>query len=158
MFRATTVCASIWFVCAAAAGPQLEPRVVSFPAYDDYTLSADYYAPKSAREPAPVVILLHDCGADRTCWQPLIAPLYQAGFAVLALDLRGHGHSATSETQSRVERQDSTLFEDMFYDLRGAYDWLAKQPDVDRARLALVGAGAGSGVALHYSREDLSVD
>ena len=41
--------------------------------------------------------------------------------------------------------------------MRGAYDWLAQQPKVDRARFALVGASVGCSVALQYAAKDRSV-
>jgi pimeloyl-ACP methyl ester carboxylesterase len=43
-------------------------------------------------------------------------------------------------------------------DVLGAYDWLAEQSGVDRARFALVGASVGASVALQYAAHDRSVD
>ena len=151
--------ALILAACAAwcqAKPPEGEP--VEFKAYDDLMLQADYYPPASTKEAAPAVILLHMYRHDRTSWQPLIAPLHEAGFAVLALDLRGHGADAPTELRRRVERRDSTIFEEMFYDVRGAYDWLAARDEVDRSRFALVGASVGCSVALRYANADRSVD
>lgn len=144
---------------AVAARADLEKRAVSFSAADGFRIAADYYRPTDPPATgAPVVILLHMYKSDRTAWQPLLQPLHDAGFAVLAVDLRGHGESATTETRERVERRDTTLFREMQADLRGAYDWLAGQPQVDRARFALVGASVGCSVALEYAAQDRSVD
>ncbi len=145
----------------AAAGPAVavEPQAVSFAAADGVLISADYYPPPvAARGDAPMVILLHMYRSDRNAWEPLIAPLHEAGFAILALDLRGHGQSATTETRDAVARRDPEVFRKMQDDLRGAYDWLAQQPKIDRARFALVGASVGSSVALQYAAKDRSVD
>ncbi|MCK4341480.1 MAG: alpha/beta fold hydrolase [Phycisphaerae bacterium] len=137
----------------------VEPRPVSFNAADGMRIAADYYSPPVAgRGDAPMVMLFHSYRGDRTAWEPLIAPLHDAGFAILALDLRGHGESATTETRDRVESRDTKLFKDMQQDLRGAYDWLARQPRVDRSRFALVGASVGGSVALQYAAKDRSVD
>jgi len=135
------------------------PQVVAFQASDGMRLTADYFPPPDdLRTPAPMVILLHMYRSDRRAWQPLIRPLHEAGFAVLAVDLRGHGESATTETRQRVLERDPKLFREMQNDLRGAYDFLAGQPRVDRARFALVGASIGCSVALQYAAQDRSVD
>lgn len=137
----------------------VEPRPVTFPATDGLRLAADYYPPPVAnREPAPMVILLHGAGADRHVWEPWIPPLHESGFAVLALDLRGHGDSATTETRQAVADGRADVFRHMQEDVRGAYDWLAQQPGLDRARFALVGAELGCSVALQYAAKDRSVD
>jgi len=145
-------------LCAAIATAS-EPREVTFRTFDNVTLSADYHEPKAA-DPhgAPIAILLHMYRVDRTSYRTLVGPLHEAGFAVLALDLRGHGKSATPELRKRVEARDPKLCEEMHQDLRAAYDWLAQQPGVDRARFALVGASIGCSVALRYAVEDKSVD
>jgi dienelactone hydrolase len=150
-------------IVAVLAGPGIvaarEPAGTSFLAGDGVRISADYYAPAEGRPgDVPVVMLVHTHRSDRKAWEPLIVPLREAGFAVLALDLRGHGESATTETRQRAIDGDWKLFKEMQEDLRGAYDWLAKQPHVDRARFAVVGASAGASVALQYAVKDRSVD
>lgn len=137
----------------------LEPQVVTFSSADGMRITADYYAPPLAvRQAAPMVILLHMYKSDRSAWKPLASPLHEAGFAVLAVDLRGHGDSATTETRERVHQRETAVFHQMQDDLRGAYDWLAQRPEVDRARFALVGASVGCSVALQYAAKDRSVD
>jgi dienelactone hydrolase len=149
----------VWLVTAHAAPGAETPQVVTFQASDGMRLTADYFPPpEDLRSLAPMVILLHMYRSDRHAWQPLIRPLHEAGFAVLAVDLRGHGDSATTETRQRVLDRDPKLFREMQNDLRGAYDFLAAQPRVDRARFALVGASVGCSVALQYAARDRSVD
>lgn len=135
-----------------------EARAVAFQSDDGVLLSADYYAPQSARPPAPFVILLHGFEGARRDGRALVQPLHAAGFAVLALDLRGHGASATPRTRERVHNRDAAVFDEMQLDLRAAYDWLATQPEIDRARFALVGADLGAALALRYAALDRSVD
>jgi len=142
------------------AGPTLAvtaERVV-FTTYDGVAIAADYYPPKPGPSGAPMVILLHMYRSDRSAWKPLIEPLHEAGFAILALDLRGHGESATEQTRRRVIRRDTSVFEEMYHDVRAAYDFLARQQGIDRSRFALVGASVGCSVALRYAARDRSVD
>lgn len=141
------------------AAPQtVQPQTVTLTTFDEQTLYADYYPRKADEGGTPFVILLHMYRGDRSAFVPLIDPLHRAGFAVLALDLRGHGQSATEETRARATKGETALFRDMTRDVRAAYDWLADQPGIDRARFALVGASIGASVALEYAAEDRSVD
>lgn len=144
---------------AAALAGQEGRETVSFSASDGHVLSAELCRPRArTAASAPAVILLHQYRSDRTAWEPLIGPLQEAGFVVFALDLRGHGQSATTETRERAEKRDPALFQEMQNDLRGAYDYLAALPEVDRTRFAIVGASVGASIALQYAAKDRSVD
>jgi pimeloyl-ACP methyl ester carboxylesterase len=143
----------------AGAALAAEPQVVQFTATDGVRITADYYAPpnKGAAD-APVAILLHQYRSDRRSWEPLIPALQARGLAVLALDLRGHGDSAATESREAVLKRDPQIFKQMQEDVRGAYDWLAVQPGLDRARFVLIGASVGCSIALQYAARDRSVD
>ena len=144
--------------CLTLPAIAADPQAVSFTTYDGQTIHADYYPRKGDESGAPIAILLHMYRSDRTAFAPLIDPLHRAGFAVLALDLRGHGDSATNETRSLVEIGDTAFFRSMTDDVRAAYNWLAEQPGVDRSRFALVGASIGASIAIEYAADDKSVD
>ncbi len=146
-------------VVAAAAAEGPRPQTVMLTASDGVKIVGDYYAPKADARPAPMVILLHMYRSNRHAFEPLIGPLHEAGFAVLAIDMRGHGDSATPELERRVRQRDTQIFEDMVRDVRAAYDFLAGRKDeVDRSRFAVVGASVGCSVALRYAAKDRSVD
>jgi dienelactone hydrolase len=150
-----------WFVpvLALALPVRAVPgEKVTFETYDGLVICADYYAPKASKTGAPMVILLHMDGSDRTAWQPLIKPLHEEGFAILAIDMRGHGECASAEARRRVDRRDPAVFAAMYDDVRAAYSWLADQDGVDRSRFALVGGSVGCSVALRYATQDRSAD
>jgi len=154
-------CVSVALLLLTTACPvvrAVDPQPVAFTTYDQVRIAADYYAPPPAERGAPMVILLHMYQRDRSAWKPLIQPLHDAGFAILAIDLRGHGESGTEAHRQRVRRREPGVFEEMYQDVRAAYDFLAGQPGVDRARFALVGASVGCSVALRYAVQDKSVD
>ena len=147
-----------------AADPPPAPRAreVKFPTQDNLVIAGDYY-PSSAGDAgeAPIAILLHMYHSNRSAYRPLVPHLHAAGFAVLAIDLRGHGGSVGLPAMGlarRVAERDPRLFADMGKDIEGAYLWLTAQPGVDPARFALVGASVGCSVALAYGARDRSVD
>jgi pimeloyl-ACP methyl ester carboxylesterase len=149
--------AAIVVVEAAAA---VEPAAVRFKTADDVEITADYYEP-TGDTPAPVVILLHMYKSSRAAWTPLVPLLHKAGFAVLAIDLRGHGGSTKPDEKrlaQRVADRDPTLFNAMYQDVFAAYRFLAGKPRCDMSRVAVVGASVGCSVALDYARQDRSVD
>jgi dienelactone hydrolase len=151
--------AAILIGCVAASAWAIDAERATFAASDGHKpLVGDYFAPPRDVDSAPMVILLHMYRSDRSAWKPLIKPLHEAGFAVLAIDMRGHGKNANRKTRQRVVRRDPAVFAEMANDVRGAYDWLAKQDRVDRSRFAVVGASVGCSVALRYAGIDPSVD
>lgn len=152
---------------AVAAGGGPEGVRVTFNSDDGQTLVAQYYAPRTAASAStsndptrgePIVILLHENRGTRENWNPLIPALHDANFAVLALDLRGHGESADPRTREQVDRRDSSLYAAMDLDVWAAYSWIVEQPGVDRSRVVLVGASVGCSVAMRYAVRDWSVD
>lgn len=136
-------------------------QVVRFTTSDDIEIVADYYAPREAEHPAPIAILLHMYRSDRSAFEPLAVALNKAGYAVLAIDLRGHGESGgagAKELAKRAAERDATLFRAMYKDVAAAHAWLNAQDGIDRARVAIVGASVGCSVALDYGFRDRSVD
>jgi alpha-beta hydrolase superfamily lysophospholipase len=141
-----------WLV-AQPAGAQA-PRVLRLTTADDAGISAAFY--QAAANPAPAVILLHGLGTNREEWSSFVPTLQRAGFAVLALDLRGHGESTRRVTSQGPVGLDYRKFaprdfQDMLLDLDAAFNWLTRQPEVDRTRVAMVGADLGANLALRYA-------
>lgn len=98
-----------------------------------------WYVPASAATPAPAVLIMHGWGANASLMLPALAPLHEAGFAVLLLDARCHGAS-DGETFTSLPR--------FAQDIDAGLDWLAQQPDVNPAQLAVLGHSVGAGAAL----------
>jgi len=89
--------------------------------------------------PFPTVILLHMLGGDRSIWAQtgLVDTLVSAGYAALAVDLRGHGATGGAVDWALAEQ-----------DLGLVWDALAARDDVDGQRTAAVGASIGANLAL----------
>lgn len=137
-------------------------RQLKFVTDDQIEIHGTYTSPATKESAkAPIVILLHMYNKDRSGFDPLLPALHEAGFAVLAIDMRGHGQSvgpAAMDLPRRVADRDPKLFREMYRDVQAAYLWLAGQPEADLNRFALVGASVGCSVALNYAGRDRSVD
>ncbi len=120
---------------AVHAQRDADAEIVTVEAYDGLTLVGEFYP--SASEPAPTVLLLHMLGSRRNAWQPLIPSLSDAGYNVLAVDLRGHGETQGAQDWPAAERDVTTWL-----------DWLGEQPSVLPDQIAIVGASIGANLAL----------
>lgn len=94
-------------------------------------------APDNAR--APAVAVLHGWGGNAEMMLPVAAPLNQAGYAVLLFDARCHGRSDDDNFASLPRFAE---------DLDCALVWLAQQPGVDAANIAVLGHSVGAGAVL----------
>ncbi len=84
--------------CAVRA-QQNKSETVRFDTVDGVELKGTFW-PSTKAKKGPVAILLHKVGgrSDEAGWKEMAEALYDAGFAVLAFDFRGHGAS-TGVTQ-----------------------------------------------------------
>jgi pimeloyl-ACP methyl ester carboxylesterase len=122
---------------------QLAAQEVRIPGAEGLVVVGDFYP---AAAPGPGVLLLHMYGGSRSDWGSFALDLQRAGFASLAIDLRGHGATGGGE--------DWSLASD---DVAMAYAWLGAQEGVDADRLALVGASIGANLALVEAARDETV-
>jgi dienelactone hydrolase len=123
-------------------------REMALTSPDGFELKGTLTLPE-AKEKAPVVILAHQFGKDRTGWNPLATRLAERGIGTLALDLRGHGAS-TRKAGAEVAVSGDFMasaqtvgFDRIPADLAQTAAWLRTQRDVDGRRIGLAGASVG---------------
>jgi pimeloyl-ACP methyl ester carboxylesterase len=134
MQRLLIFCLSLLLVFPAHAQRDAGAEIVTAEATDGLTLVGEFYA---VSDTAPSVLLMHMLGSRRSAWQPLIPSLTEAGYNVLAVDLRGHGETGGARDWSLAER-----------DVQTWVDWLMEQPTSADAPVALVGGSIGANLAL----------
>jgi dienelactone hydrolase len=106
--------------------------------------------PRGARPPA--LVLAHGFAADRILMSSLARRLCQSGYAVLAIDLRGHG-------ANRIPFPDGRGRPDwLFQDLSLAVEYLRSSPYVDGSRIAVMGHSMGAAAALDFATRDSGID
>jgi len=107
--------------------------------------------PRDDTRPAAVV-LLHGFSADRVMMSTLARRLAVAGYAVLALDLHGHGANR-NPFPAGTGRTDAH-----FDDVAAAVSFLRTSPHVDGSRLVVVGHSMGATAALDFATRDSGLD
>jgi len=107
--------------------------------------------PPAAGDGPPAVLLVHGYSADRAGMSVLARRLANAGYGVLAIDVRGHGENPAP---FRRDPEGANLFED----LSAAADWVRASSWVDGTRLAVMGHSMGAGAALRFAERDVGVD
>lgn len=131
-------------------------RDVKFTSEGDVEIVGTFY--ESPKINSPAVLLLHQFGSNRKSYDEFAKRLQAKGFGVLAIDGRGFGESVKTTDGKTVgtDRGDETV-KGMNADVRNAFDFLAKQKNVDAARIGIVGASYGSSLAMIYGAENKNV-
>ncbi len=132
----------------------VEPTLFRYPTFDKRTIPAFIYKPKGVTGKLPVVIQIH--GGPEGQEQPNFNPRRQSwvnevGAAVIIPNVRGStGYGKTYLNLDNAEKR-----EDSVKDIGALLDWVAKQPDLDASRVAVVGQSYGGymvlAVAGHYN-------
>jgi uncharacterized protein len=95
---------------------------------------------------APAVLTMHGWGANASMMGTVVAPLLDAGMAVLLLDARCHGESDDAAFTSMPRFAE---------DIAAALGWLRRRSGIDGRRIALLGHSVGAAAALlHAAREN----
>jgi pimeloyl-ACP methyl ester carboxylesterase len=153
----------------------LKPRAESITTKDGIELAATYF-PSGLKQDASVVVFLHGLNGNQLDWGSLPKKLQDAGFAVLTVDLRGHGQSKgttpagdTVETKSKTKTKggkssvDAGSLKARDYAAMVAFDMEAvkafiyaehQQHKLNMNKMAIVGGGLGATVAVNYAAVD----
>ena len=132
--------------CLPGRADPISIFTVSFPSNDGVEVSAIFGTAQDG-ESLPVVILLHDLGGSKADWlnnTGTYVALLKLGYAVLAIDMRGHGETPLPDDRQVLELIDLEL---SYRDVQAALVWLPSQSEIDVSRIAVVGSGSGGNVA-----------
>jgi pimeloyl-ACP methyl ester carboxylesterase len=117
--------------------------------FDLVELHASFEMPLGIPAPVPAVLLLHGYGEDRSVWTKFTRDLIGRGWAVMSLDLRGHGESRIKNgltiQATTAWRTDPHQFP---VDIDPALDWLKSRPRVDSHKIVVIGSDIGGNLAL----------
>ena len=135
------------------------PKLIRYQTFDSAdgmprTIPAYYYEPKKFKPPYPVLIDCHGgpAGQERPYFSSTIQ-FYagEMGIAVIAPNVRG----STGYGRAFMALDDGDRREDAVRDIGCLLDWIEKQPQLDRRRVAISGGSYGGYMVLasltHYS-------
>ncbi len=115
-------------------------------ASDGLGMVGSYYAPVDVPPPWPGVLLLHMLGSDRSTWDEFARLLAGEGYAVFALDMRGHGDTGGEADWDLTKS-----------DINQVWEHLSMKQDIDPDRLAIIGASIGANLALAAGANDTDI-
>lgn len=120
---------------------------VRFPSRTTNFDIAGWYVPGDPAKPA--VIVLDGLGGCKNAQAALVPAgmLARHGYNVLLIDLHETGDSATDDGYS-------TIGNDEFLDVLGAWDWLHDVKDFDEARIGVVANSLGAATSLYAFAEE----
>lgn len=142
-----------------AAAADAAKREVQITVDATTTLAGTLLSPKSSKQGAPAVLLIHDAGGSRADVKDLADKFFKQGFFVLSVDLRGHGQSAVAgaEFSTLDDQAKTTLWNAALADVKASLSFLREQPGVQVASLSLVGYRTGCTLVTRYALRDEAV-
>jgi cephalosporin-C deacetylase-like acetyl esterase len=129
-------------------------REVSFVTEDGWTIYGDMHVPRGRKDNVAGVVLLHTALSDRYVYHDLVRALVREGMAVLNIDWRGRGKSRGKGKYSELKQEER---ERGYLDAKGGINFLASQPGVDPARIAVLGTDRGALHAVNIAINDARV-
>jgi dienelactone hydrolase len=144
-----TITASVLFAAA--------PEEVVFTTSDSVSIHATYY-PSQAEGESPALVLFHMLHHKRRDWEGFARRASQAGIAVLAIDMRGHGQSVLrAEKAIDVKEFSNEDFALMVEDAKAAVEFIQAKESIDPKQISLMGASIGANVALKYAASNATI-
>jgi len=144
--------------CFAATALAADSETMRVETQDGFVIHGEFWKPRKKGR-APAALLIHNNLRDRSDQSKVAESLHKRGFAVLAIDLRGHGESVCKEldfAKLEVEQQTRT-WTLAIRDLEASTDWLRDRDDVHSSNLSIVAHGGAAILAARYAERDENV-
>jgi len=128
----------------------------NFQTEDGVMIVANWWPHEGARR---AVLLLHMMPSTKESWNGLAAVLNTAGFAALAIDLRGHGESVDKLDASlplNYQRFSDQEHQESKRDVAAAINFLRQKGFADE-NIALIGASIGANLAIDYLSQNSEI-
>jgi pimeloyl-ACP methyl ester carboxylesterase len=137
------------FAVVASGAIAATPQEVTLRTDDGVVIAGALYLPG---RPGPGIVLVHALSRTHEDWNAVASRLADAGFVVLAIDLRGHGASGPLPEGTTLD--DLTP---MVADVRAARAFLKTRREAIPGRVGLAGASIGANLAILAAAADATV-
>jgi dienelactone hydrolase len=128
------------------------PENVNLTTEDDIIINANYYKP--AEPASAAVILIHQRASNKEAWNPIIGKIVARGYAVLAIDMRGHGKSTKTTDGQTIGEPGQGQWWECKKDAQAALNFLLGK---GIKKVAVVGASVGASIAVYCASENAEV-
>lgn len=128
---------------------------IEYETQDKFLISAKLVYPKTKEKIYPLVVLLHSIGENSEQWTLLPDKLLESGFAVLKVDLRGHGESIYNIDLNKKYWQNLSLKAYAKYpnDIDGLLNYIQQEyKNISFSHYAIIGADIGANTAILASQ------
>lgn len=128
---------------------------IEYETQDKFLISAKLVYPKTKEKIYPLVVLLHSIGENSEQWALLPDKLLESGFAVLKVDLRGHGESIYNIDLNKKYWQNLSLKAYAKYpnDIDGLLNYIQQEyKNISFSHYAIIGADIGANTAILASQ------
>jgi pimeloyl-ACP methyl ester carboxylesterase len=110
------------------------------------------------RQSSPAILLLHMLGQKRQDWDVFAEELVANGYAVVSIDLRGHGQSTKQNDETiNYAKFNSDDYQNMVLDVEAVMKYFRNDVRIDSTRIGIVGASIGANVALQAAAADTGI-
>jgi len=151
--------AAVVLAAAAGCGPVGQPGSggtdLTVEAADGLKIAATLNMADAPQSPG--LILIHMYGSNRSAWEPFAGRAQREGYSVIAIDMRGHGDTASLNPKHPRYRSFSTEeWRNVLLDIGAAKQALV-EAGADADRIGLIGASIGANLAAMYAAEHSDV-
>lgn len=131
-----------------------EATDIEFETKDGFLLHGMLSLPKEKRAKYPLIVLLHSVGYSSKYWGSVVPQFTNAGFAVIAIDFRGHGASIYDKNFRKKNwmYMSDKSYQDYPKDILSFLVYLNDNyKNVSVSHMAIVGADVGANTAILVS-------
>lgn len=123
------------------------PKPVEITTKDSTVLKGTYYPSETIKSNAPGLLLIHMANSNQEVWKPFAKAAQQAGYAILTLDLRGHGESGGNKYNYLLMDQD----------VEAGLNWMQSRPEINGDKIGIAGASIGANLGLQLASKNPKV-
>lgn len=128
---------------------------IEYETQDKFLISANLVYPKTKEKLYPLVILLHSIGENSNQWGTLPDKLLESGFAILKVDLRGHGESIYNIDLNKKYWQNLSekAYSKYPNDILGLMNYVKQEyKNISFSHYAIIGADIGANTSILASQ------
>ncbi|WP_042221540.1 acetylxylan esterase [Oceanobacillus manasiensis] len=142
---------------------QIKVFHVVYQGFNGTPIHAHYILPRNVERKMPCLLFFHGYGMNKSTVSHYMQWLIQ-GYAVMAVDTRGHGHSGDAASYSNdvsgswvtkgILDKYEYYYRNVYVDAIRAIDFLSTRAEINQDRIGIIGGSMGGGITLAVAALD----